>query len=141
MLCCIKFVMLGTCAYSSRMDIASRIDRAMRAAGIKHQADLARRSGLPESTIARVLKIGGNPSVDTVAALAKTLKVSMDWIVNGKESNNDDVPDILVYASVLELRVITLLREATPEGRQLILNAAEAASKRPRDDEKPTSSD
>lgn len=133
--------MLGACAYSLRMDIASRIDRAMRAAGIKHQADLARRTGLPESTVARILKIGGNPSVDTVAALAKTLKVSMDWIVNGNESNKDDVPDLLVYTSVAELRVITLLREATPEGRQLILNAAEAASKRPRDDEKPTSSD
>lgn len=136
-----KFVMLGVCAYSLRMDIASRIDRAMRAAGIKHQADLARRTGLPESTIARVLKIGGNPSVDTVAALAKTLKVSMDWIVNGNESNKDDVPDLLVYTSVLELRVITLLREATPEGRQLIINAAEAASKRPPADTQDPSTD
>lgn len=112
------------------MDIASRIDLAMKIAGIRSQADLARQSGLPESTIARILKIGGNPSIDTIAALSKTLKVSIDWIVDGNETNKDEVPDMLAYLSRAEMLVITRMREATAAGKTLIINASQAASKR-----------
>ena len=121
------------------MDIASRIDQAMKIAGIKSQADLARKAGLPESTVTRVLKIGGNPSINTVAALSRTLRVSMDWIVDGNESKIDNVPDLLAYVSLEEMRVITRMREATPQGKSLIINAAEAASKRkPADTQDPS---
>lgn len=112
------------------MDIASRIDHAMKVAGIKSQAELARLSGLPVTTIARILKIGGNPSIDTIAALSKTLKVSIDWIVDGNETNKEDVPDMLAYLTRAEMLVITRMRESTPTGKTLIINACEAATKR-----------
>ena len=113
------------------MNIGSRIDKAMRIANIKNQAELSRLSGVPESTIARILKIGGNPSIDTLAALAKTLKVSIDWMATGGTTSKDDIPDKLVYLSNEELRLITQFREATQLGKSLIITSGDAAPKRP----------
>ena len=122
------------------MDIAHRIDLAMRKSGIRSQAELARRSGIPESTIARILKIGGNPSIETVAALAKILNVSIDWLVNGTDhpSPQDEIPDLLAWLSKSEMAVITSMRQSTDDGKALIINAARAASKKKIEDSDPS---
>lgn len=119
------------------MDIKSRIDRAMQIARIKSQAELARRSGLPGTTIARLLKQGGNPSADTLQALAKTLNVSMDWIVTGEDHKQNQVPRNLVYLTDEELGLITDAREATSLGRKLILETAKNVPKKKLDSDEP----
>lgn len=113
------------------MDIAHRIDLAMRVAGIRSQAQLARISGVPESTIARILKNAGQPTVENLAALATALDRTLDWIVNGTDSPKQELPElVLTYLSHKELRLIQQLREATEMGESLILVAGETAEKR-----------
>lgn len=68
------------------MDIANRLDRAMKAAGIGSQAGLARASGIPQPTINRILKNVGKrgPEAHTLAALARAVNVSFEWLHEGK---------------------------------------------------------
>lgn len=111
------------------MDIAHRIDIAMRIAGLKNQADLCRASGVAQSTLARVLK-GGQPTIENLDAIAKACNVSIDWIVNGTDSPNTTAPEIsLVYVTLDELRLITQFREANEMGKNLIKTAGTSAPK------------
>lgn len=68
------------------MDIASRIDQAMKAAGIESQAGLARASGIPQPTVNRILKGVGKkgPETHTIASLARALNVTFEWLHEGK---------------------------------------------------------
>jgi transcriptional regulator with XRE-family HTH domain len=114
------------------MDIAARIDLAMKVAGIKTQSQLAQASGVPLSTIARVLKNGGTPTIENLAAIAVALNRSLDWIVNGTDSPKQDLPElVLTYVTHKELRLLQQLREATEMGESLILIAGDAAEKKP----------
>lgn len=68
------------------MDIASRLDTAMKAAGIESQAGLARASGIPQPTVNRILKGVGKkgPEAHTIASLARAVNVSFEWLHEGK---------------------------------------------------------
>lgn len=114
------------------MDIAARIDLAMKIAGMKTQSQLAQASGVPLSTIARVLKNAGQPTIENLAAIASALDRSLDWIVNGTDSPKQDLPElVLTYLSHKELKLIQQLREATEMGETLIFIAGDTAEKKP----------
>lgn len=114
------------------MDIAARIDLAMKIAGMKTQSQLAHASGVPLSTIARVLKNAGQPTIENLAAIAAALNRSLDWIVNGTDSPKQDLPElVLTYVSHEELKLVQQLREATEIGKSLILVAGDTAEKKP----------
>lgn len=74
-----------TRAYSPRMNIATRLDEAMQAAGIRSQAELARRSGVPQPTINRILKGVGKkgPEAHTIKPLAEACNVAFVWLFEG----------------------------------------------------------
>lgn len=113
------------------MNIADRIDTAMKMANIKTQADLARKSGVPESTVTRILKGPAQPSVDNLARIATACNVTMDWIVNGTDKPDTDSTEIpLVYVTLEELKLLTQFREATEMGKKLIKTAGNTAQKK-----------
>lgn len=74
-----------TRAYSFPMDISTRLDQAMHAAGFPSQSALARASGVPQPTINRILKRSGKkgPETNTIAALAAACNVSAHWLTDG----------------------------------------------------------
>lgn len=112
------------------MDIAARIDLAMKIAGIKTQSQLAQASGVPVSTIARILKNAGQPTIENLAAIAVSLNRSLDWIVNGTDSKTAPLPELInCYITHEELIIIQSHREATKLGKSLIRTAAETAEK------------
>ncbi|MYM89695.1 helix-turn-helix domain-containing protein [Rugamonas sp. FT82W] len=69
------------------MDIASRLDEAMKGAGFTTQSALARASGVPQPTINRILKGVGKkgPETQTLAQLAATCNVTFEWLHEGRE--------------------------------------------------------
>ncbi len=72
--------------YSWHMNIGSRLDTAMRAAGFgTNQSALHRDSGVPQPTINRILKGKGKkgPETDTVRKLAAACKVTFEWLNEG----------------------------------------------------------
>jgi phage repressor protein C with HTH and peptisase S24 domain len=67
------------------MTIASRLDQAMKAAGIPSQNALARLSDVPQPTINRILKGVGKkgPEAHTIVRLAEACNVSFQWLFEG----------------------------------------------------------
>lgn len=67
------------------MDIASRLDEAMKAAGYDSQSALARASGVPQPTINRILKGVGKrgPETQTLSKLAQACNVAFEWLLDG----------------------------------------------------------
>jgi phage repressor protein C with HTH and peptisase S24 domain len=67
------------------MDISSRLDSAMKAAGYESQSALARASGVPQPTINRILKGVGKkgPEAHTLVQLASACNVSFEWLHEG----------------------------------------------------------
>lgn len=65
--------------------IALRLDEAMSARNITNQSKLARMSGVPQSTINRILKGAGRlgPQTETLRQLAMTLAVHLRWLQEG----------------------------------------------------------
>ena len=65
--------------------IGARLDEAMRARGVRTQVKLAELSGIPQPTIARILKGGGRqgPETETLRPLAKALQVHLRWLQEG----------------------------------------------------------
>jgi transcriptional regulator with XRE-family HTH domain len=129
--------------YSQRMKtIGTRLDEAMKAAGFESQSALARASSVPQPTINRILKGGGErgPEAATVRKLAETCNVSFEWLNEGigersrsalrlahSARQDQDDQNLLNAAHLLEL--IDLFRRATPDGRRFILDSAAAAPK------------
>lgn len=113
------------------MNIADRIDVAMRIAGYNNQAEFARITGIPTSTLSRVLSGKSLPNPDNLAAIALACKRSIDWIVTGTDNPQSTVLEVaLVYLSPDELKMVTQFREATESGRQFIQMACTSADKR-----------
>ncbi|MBC3927795.1 helix-turn-helix domain-containing protein [Undibacterium sp. CY21W] len=112
------------------MDIASRLDTAMKASGIIDQKLLATLSGVPASTINRILS-GRNKSVNLkhAQALARVLKVSLHWLACGDEDPNDDESFLIAAITRREKKIIDIYRSCSPEGKDSILIAAESVSK------------
>lgn len=71
-------------AYIPAMDIATRLDEAMRARDFESQSALARASGVPQPTINRILKgVTPNPDLQNVKKLAQALSVNVEWLTDG----------------------------------------------------------
>ena len=66
-------------------NIAGRLDAAMKARKVKTQTGLAELSGIPQPTIARILKGGGRqgPETETLRPLACALRVHLRWLQEG----------------------------------------------------------
>jgi transcriptional regulator with XRE-family HTH domain len=76
-----------------RMDkdtIGWRLDKAMQDARIKSQAELARRSGVPQPTINRILngESKRGPETATLVALANATGVEFAWLLEGRGPQN-----------------------------------------------------
>lgn len=86
------------------MDIATRLDEAMRAAGFDSQSALSRASGVPQPTIARILKGTGKsgPETDTLAKLAQACNVSFRWLHEGAGamSRTAEIPGALLVGTL-----------------------------------------
>jgi phage repressor protein C with HTH and peptisase S24 domain len=67
------------------MTIAHRLQEAMNGAGITSQSELARRSGVPQPTINRILNGVGKqgPATQTLKKLAAACEVSFQWLADG----------------------------------------------------------
>lgn len=70
------------------MTLANRLRALMRWRGIKSQNQLARISGVPQSSVHRILARGDDysPSRLTVTRLAKALNTSVTWLTDGIEA-------------------------------------------------------
>lgn len=134
-----------TGAYICAMNVGDRLDEAMKKAGYRTQNALADASGVPQPTIARILKGGGKrgPETETVKRLATACGVTFSWL-NGETSEipefkpatikQEPTPYIhpavsLIYASADEILLLTHFREATDQGRRLITAAAATSPK------------
>jgi transcriptional regulator with XRE-family HTH domain len=108
------------------MDIASRLDMAMAAKGFRDQKHLARESGVPHSTINRILS-GRNKSMSITHGqlLAKTLGVSMFWLACGDDDPNEDECIRAALISRREEKLIHNFRKCDADGKSAILSAAE----------------
>lgn len=75
------------------MNIANRLDEAMRDAGIISQSALARASGVPQPTINRILKGSGKqgPEAQTLRALAAACNVTFEWLHEGREPRSSQL--------------------------------------------------
>jgi phage repressor protein C with HTH and peptisase S24 domain len=76
------------------MTIALRLDKAMKRAGIPSQNALARRSGVPQPTINRILKGGGRqgPATETLKKLAMACGVPFQWLSEGTGEEHRAMP-------------------------------------------------
>lgn len=101
--------------------IAARIDFAMQQAGIKSQADLARLSGVPNSTVVRILKENSLPNVPNLAAISRACGVSMDWLATGESADTHPPVVSLTYVTSREMDILTTFRKCTPETQQKII--------------------
>jgi phage repressor protein C with HTH and peptisase S24 domain len=68
------------------MDIANRLDTAMKEAGFASQSALARASGVPQPTINRILNGVGKkgPEAHTLVQLAAACNVNFEWLHEGR---------------------------------------------------------
>lgn len=78
------YTCLDNCGMNNEK-IAQRLDEAMDARNLTNQSKLARVSGVPQSTINRILKGGGKygPETETLRLLAKALVVHLRWLQEG----------------------------------------------------------
>ena len=71
--------------YSSGMNLAERLDFAMKARGIESQSALSRMSGVPQPTINRILKgTTTQPDTTTVQKLSDALDLDTSWLLEEK---------------------------------------------------------
>lgn len=79
-------------------------------------SQLEKNTGLSNASIDKWDKLNQKPSYDKIYRVAETLKVSLDWLLTGKESEN---------LSPEEQKLIELYRTADDRGRRRILRSAE----------------
>jgi transcriptional regulator with XRE-family HTH domain len=121
--------------YSAAMEISARLDKAMREAGIKTQAELVRLSGVSQPTVSRILKNQGpRPGAEVLGRLAAACGVSVEWLMRGtgkqKTTAGAQAGMDLVWLNQAEIHLITNFRSATDKGREMIDVAAETAPKK-----------
>lgn len=77
-------------AYSSGMNLAERLDLAMKVRGIESQSALSRLSGVPQPTINRILKgTTTQPDVTTIQKLSDALQLDTSWLLEEKGRGPD----------------------------------------------------
>lgn len=111
------------------MDIASRLDQAMKAAGAESQSSLSRASGVPQPTINRILKGGGKrgPESETLKKLAEACNVRFEWLNEGRgpmertsrEPNQSDDVMTLACETPEELKLLAMYRLASDKERNI----------------------
>jgi transcriptional regulator with XRE-family HTH domain len=87
------------------MTIATRLDKAMHDAKIRSQAELSRRSRVPQPTINRILKGQGKkgPETATLVALANALGVEVKWLQQGVGPQSENQPDAEAPAKIVSV--------------------------------------
>lgn len=97
------------------MNIAQRLDKAMRDARFPSQSALARASGIPQPTINRILKGAGarGPETNTLVKLAEACNVRFEWLSSGVGPASRTAEDAQHQAPALSVA------EATPARRML----------------------
>ncbi len=100
-------------------NLASRLERLMHGRGISKQSHLARETGVPQSTINRMLKRGDayRPAVDTIQRLADYFRVSPDWLARGQGS---PVPSTFEMAKDPHHLVEAMQVYQTPDAREAL---------------------
>jgi len=112
--------------HNSRMDISTRLDMAMVAAGFRDQSDLARVAGISQSTANRILSgRAKQPDALSLFRLARACNVSVEWLVSGEEPEKISVS--LAYISSKEAELLTMYRQCNDDGKKVIFAAAETA--------------
>lgn len=107
------------------MDIGSRLDKAMLAAGYRAQSALSQASGISKPTINRILKGKGKyPDALTIYRLAKVCGVSVEWLVAGDDATGQTAVH-LAYITSKEANLLTHYRLCDEEGKEAIFIAAE----------------
>ena len=121
--------------HNRRMDIANRLDMAMRAAKVPDHAELSRLAGVSIYKINRVLS-GRTRTMDAEDAykLALACGVPVAWLIAGEDERGEPVQHAVIYQTEAEL--IELFRSADAQGRAAILLAAKLAAEKPDDQSK-----
>ena len=139
-----------------RMDkdtIGWRLDKAMQDARIKSQAELARRSGVPQPTINRILNGEGKrgPETSTLVALANATGVAFLWLLEGRgpqspggsatkadETTGDENARLrivdrpaptLQWVTAQEAELLSEFRATKEADKKIVLDAARGAPK------------
>lgn len=95
--------------YIRAMNLSDRLDYAMRVRGIRSQSALHRASGVPQPTISRILKgTTEQPDAATMQRLADALRISLEWLLQGRGPGPDDSPDLKVRALPAEKGNVTV---------------------------------
>ena len=111
--------------------IGLRLDEAMNARNITNQSKLARMSGVPQSTINRILKGAGKygPETETLRLLAKTLVVHLRWLQEGTGprdlSENPTAENSSIAEEVAEGRTALLALELDRAVEEILQKAIE----------------
>lgn len=111
--------------YWSPMSIGERLDQAMKAAGVRSQSELSRRSGVPQPTINRILKGPGAPEASTALKIAKSLGINFVWLMQGdgpmwaSDLTNESLTPV-------ELSLIEVYRQCAEPDRAFIVSVVEA---------------
>lgn len=94
----------------SVVSIGDRLNQAMHTVGFGSQSELARVSGVPQPTIARILKSTGKsgPETETIRKLAAACRVSEQWLRNGTDS---PAQNALSADQIEWLRLLNLLSD------------------------------
>ncbi|GGX53154.1 hypothetical protein GCM10010946_34680 [Undibacterium squillarum] len=104
----------------------------MRIAHIKSQAELHRLSGIPATSIARILKGQATPSIENLAKIAQACKTTTDALIFGTHGSSKEITHFpLIYVTQRELTILHQYRQANSMGKTLIETAAETAEKAP----------
>ena len=126
--------------YICEMDIAQRLDRAMRDARIKSGSELSRRSGVPQATVSRILSGGGKkkPETDTIMKLAAACHVPFLWLLNGGDVEQakptEEEKMHLAYINNREAQLLTCYRESDARSKLFIEDTARTADRKRADD-------
>ncbi|MFZ6727374.1 helix-turn-helix domain-containing protein [Undibacterium sp. MH2W] len=108
------------------MDISTRLDMAMHAAGFRDQSEMARAAGISQSTTNRILSgRAKHPDVLSLYSLARACKVSVEWLVSGEEPEKISVA--LAYITSTEAKLLSMYRQCDSDGKLSIFTAAEVA--------------
>src|SRR5690606_36041024 len=135
------------------MAISDRLQSLMKRRGIKSQSQLARISGVPQSSIHRILARGDaySPERPTLRKLAMALNTSVPWLADGIEVVEGRNPaSARQHPPVLDsppagghiIEAVAILAELEPEDRRKIvavlrLLQQRAGVRRVRDSSKP----
>lgn len=103
--------------------ILQRIKSAKAAASLTNE-ELAQKSGVPFSTLNKILSGGTTePKLPAIMAIASALNVSTDYLIYGEQRTAD------LSLSPDELRLLSAYRALNQQGKEYILQTLDMAAK------------